>query len=93
MTAELLKFMSEHPQAVLTMGCLVAVLWLFSSATSIMPPLPKDAGWWMTWAYGVAQLVGGNINRVFHVVEQQAGAALEKKAEAAALAAVNETKE
>lgn len=47
--------------------CLVAAF-LFSGATSVMPPLPMGQGWWATWFYNILQLFGANLgNLVKHV--------------------------
>lgn len=47
--------------------CLVAAF-IFSGATSVMPPLPMGKGWWTTWFYNIAQLAGANLgNLVKHV--------------------------
>lgn len=55
--------------------CLVAAF-IFSGATSVMPPLPMGKGWWTTWFYNIAQLMGANLNNL--VKHVPAGMQLEK---------------
>jgi hypothetical protein len=37
---------------------------MFSTVTSVMPPLPLNQGWWITWLYNVVQIFGANAGKL-----------------------------
>ena len=56
--------------------CLV-IAYIFSSCTSVMPPMPVNLNWWATWLYNITQLLGANAGNL--VKASPAGQQLETK--------------
>jgi hypothetical protein len=42
----------------------LAIGFLFSMLTSVMPPLPPKQGWWITWSYNVLKIIGANLGQL-----------------------------
>lgn len=70
MISELVQFAIAHPIAVLVGAGVLAGGWFVSGCISVMPPLPPDAGWWLTFAWRCAQVLGAGFDKVGHIAQQ-----------------------
>jgi hypothetical protein len=58
----MLKYINDHGFLI---GLLIAGAGrLFAGVVRKMPPLPTGAGYWSTWAYGIAQWIGANSDKI-----------------------------
>lgn len=54
------NFIMQHPVVILYL----ATGWFVAAIISAMPPLKEGAGFFATWAYNVAQIVGASLDKV-----------------------------
>ena len=56
----MIQFVVQHPIVILYL----AAGWFTASIISAMPPLKEGAGFFATWAYNVAQIIGASLDKV-----------------------------
>jgi hypothetical protein len=61
-----LKFVLDHPVVILYL----AAGWFVAAIISAMPPLPEGQGFFIRWAYNVAQIIGASLDKVGHAAQQ-----------------------
>jgi hypothetical protein len=66
----MIQFVIQHPVAVLICAGIMATGWFISGCISVMPPLPPTAGWWLTFAWRCAQVLGAGFDKVGHAAQQ-----------------------
>lgn len=54
------NFILQHPAVILYL----AGAWFVAAIISAMPPLKDNAGFFTTWAYNVAQILGASLDKV-----------------------------
>lgn len=62
----MVNFIIQHPVVILYL----AGAWFVAAIISAMPPLKQGAGFFTTWAYNVAQIVGASLDKVGHAAQQ-----------------------
>lgn len=62
----MLDFIVQHPIVILYL----AAGWFAAAIISAMPPLNPNAGFFTTWAYNVAQIVGASLDKVGKAASQ-----------------------
>lgn len=62
----MLNFILQHPVVILYL----AGGWFVAAIISAMPPLKQDAGFFTTWAYNVAQILGASLDKVGKAAQQ-----------------------
>lgn len=62
----MIEYLVQHPVVILYL----AAAWFVAAVISAMPPLKQDAGFFTTWAYNVAQIVGASLDKVGHAAQQ-----------------------
>jgi hypothetical protein len=70
MISELIQFAMAHPVAVLVGAGVLGGCWLLAAFISVMPPLPANSGWWITFAYRCAQIFGASLDKAGHAAAQ-----------------------
>lgn len=60
------NFIVQHPVVILYL----AACWFVAAIISAMPPLPDKSGFFIRWAYNVAQIVGASLDKVGHAAQQ-----------------------
>lgn len=70
MISALVQFAIAHPIAVLVGAGVLAGGWFISGCISVMPPLPPNAGWWLTYLWRCAQVLGAGFDKIGHVAAQ-----------------------
>lgn len=63
----MLQFLLEHQALMATLagGGVGTAAWsLFSTIMQACPPLPQNAGWWVTWIHDAAQKIAVNPNKL-----------------------------
>jgi hypothetical protein len=59
-------FILKHPVVILYL----AAGWFVAALISAMPPLPNGSGFFVTWAYNIAQIVGASLDKVGTAAKQ-----------------------
>jgi hypothetical protein len=61
-----INFIVQHPIVILYL----AAGWFVAALISAMPPLPQGSGFFATWAYNIAQIVGASLDKVGTAAKQ-----------------------
>lgn len=62
----MVNFIVQHPVVILYL----AAGWFVAALISAMPPLPSGSGFFATWAYNIAQIVGASLDKVGKAAQQ-----------------------
>lgn len=60
------NFIVQHPVVILYL----AGGWFLAAIISAMPPLPEGKGFFIRWAYNVAQIIGASLDKVSRAAQQ-----------------------